>query len=76
MVEGSSPSIPAIKVEVMEEIKGTLVVEDRTKIKAVHFKYPELMNESAREEIKNEYYNLLETEDKLFEAREKVRIGK
>ena len=57
----------------MEEIKGTLVVEDRTKVKTVHFKYPELMNESAQEEIKNEYYNLLETEDKLFEAREKVR---
>lgn len=36
-----------------------MIVEDKTKVKAVHFKYPEMMNENAQEEIKNDYNELL-----------------
>ena len=42
----------------MKEIRSKMIVEDRTKVKAVHFKYPEMMNESAQEEIKNDYNGL------------------
>lgn len=41
----------------MKEIRSKMIVEDRTKVKAVHFKYPEMMNENAQEEIKNDYMN-------------------
>ena len=39
----------------MKEIRSKMIVEDRSKVKAVHFKYPEMMSENAQEEIKNNY---------------------
>lgn len=57
----------------MKEIRSKMIVEDRTKVKAVHFKYPEMMNESAQEEIKNDYNELLSLEEELYNAREVVR---
>ena len=50
-----------------------MIVEDRSKVKAVHFKYPEMMNENAQEEIKNDYNELLSLEEELYNAREVVR---
>lgn len=43
----------------MKGIRSKMTIEDRTKVKAVHFKYPEMMNENAQEEIKNDYNELL-----------------
>ena len=57
----------------MKEIISKMIVEDRTKVKAVHFKYPEMMNEGAQEEIKNDYSELLSLEEELYNAREIVR---
>lgn len=57
----------------MKEIRSKMIVEDRTKVKAVHFKYPEMMNESAQEDIKNDYNELLSLEEELYNAREVVR---
>lgn len=57
----------------MKEIRSKMIVEDRSKVKAVHFKYPEMMNESAQEEIKNDYNELLSLEEELYSAREVVR---
>lgn len=47
--------------------------QDRRKIDKVIFSFPELMGEGAEEEIRKEYQELLDTGDKLQEAREKVR---
>lgn len=57
----------------MKEIRSKMTIEDRTKVKAVHFKYPEMMNEGAQEEIKNDYNELLSLEEELYNAREVVR---
>ena len=57
----------------MKEIRSKMIVEDRTKVKEVHFKYPEMMNEGAQEEIKNDYNELLSLEEELYNAREVVR---
>lgn len=57
----------------MKEIRSKMIVEDRSKVKAVHFKYPEMMNENAQEEIKNDYNELLSLEEELYNAREVVR---
>lgn len=57
----------------MKEIRSKMIVEDRTKVKAVHFKYPEMMNESAQEDIKNDYNELFSLEEELYNAREVVR---
>lgn len=57
----------------MKEIRSKMIVEDKTKVKAVHFKYPEMMNENAQEEIKNDYNELLSLEEELYNAREVVR---
>lgn len=57
----------------MKEIRSKMIVEDRSKVKAVHFKYPEMMNENAQEEIKNDYNELLSLEEELYSAREVVR---
>lgn len=48
-------------------------MEDPTKLKAVHFKYPELTSKDAEKEIKDSYNELLSLEDKLYEARKTVR---
>ena len=57
----------------MKEVRSKMIVEDRSKVKAIHFKYPEMMNENAQEEIKNDYNELLSLEEKLYSAREFVR---
>lgn len=57
----------------MKEVRSKMIVEDRTKVKVVHFKYPEMMNENAQEEIKNDYNELLSLEEELYNAREVVR---
>ena len=57
----------------MKEIRSKMIVEDRSKVKAVHFKYPEMMNENAQEEIKNDYNELLSLKEELYNAREAVR---
>lgn len=48
-------------------------VEDRTKIKSVTFKHPELMGKDAEKMVKLEYRELLDVRDKLYAAREEVR---
>lgn len=48
-------------------------VEDRTKIKSVTFKYPELMGKNAEKMVRLEYRELLDVKEKLYAAREEVR---
>ena len=48
-------------------------VEDRTKIKNVTFKHPELMGKDAEKMVKSEYRELLNIKEKLYAAREEVR---
>lgn len=48
-------------------------VEDKRKIKSVQFKYPQLFNENAAQEIELLYYDILATEDNLESARNLVR---
>lgn len=49
-----------------------LVITDSSKIKKVHFKYPDLLNEDAEIIIKNDYANLMSLKDKLHEYRTRV----
>ena len=56
-------------METIQKIK----VEDKTRIKHIHFKHPELVNNKAIGLIKAEYKALLEAQGELYEAREKVR---
>lgn len=46
---------------------------NKNKVERVIFKFPELMNPNAEEEVKKEYYELLESERKLQDARDEVR---
>lgn len=48
-------------------------VEDRTKIKNVTFKHPELMGKDAEKMVRLEYRELLDVKEKLYAAREEVR---
>lgn len=48
-------------------------VEDRSKIKKVHFKFPYLFGEQAEEKVKQLYSDLIETEKQLDDARQLVR---
>lgn len=48
-------------------------VEDRTKIKNITFKHPELMGKDAEKMVKLEYRELLDVKEKLYAAREEVR---
>ena len=48
-------------------------VVDRTKIKSVTFKHPELMGKDAEKMVKSEYRELLNIKEKLYAAREEVR---
>lgn len=48
-------------------------VIDRTKIKRVTFKHPELMGKDAEKMVKLEYRELLDVKEKLYAAREEVR---
>lgn len=56
----------------MEKIHKVKVV-DRTKIKSVTFKHPELMGKDAEKMVKLEYRELLDVKEKLYAAREEVR---
>lgn len=51
----------------------TIHIENRRKIKDIILKFPELMEKNAKEQIANEYYNILSKEDALYETRDKVR---
>ena len=48
-------------------------VEDRTKIKSVTFKHPELMGKNAEKMVRLEYKALLDSKAELSEARDRVR---
>lgn len=48
-------------------------VEDRSRIKKVHFKYPHLFKPEAEQDIINMYKDILETDDQLTSARQLVR---
>lgn len=48
-------------------------VEDRSRIKKVHFKYPYLFKPEAEQDIINMYKDILETDDQLTSARQLVR---
>lgn len=50
-----------------------VVVEDKNRIKEVVFKYPHLMSDSAANDIKEEYYDILELEEGLDKYRHHVR---
>ena len=50
------------------------VVEDKNRIKEVVFKYPHLMNGTVANDIKEEYYNILELEEELDKHRNYVRL--
>lgn len=56
----------------METIHKVNIV-DRTKIKSVTFKHPELMGNDAEKMVKLEYRELLDVKEKLYAAREEVR---
>ena len=56
----------------METIHKVNIV-DRTKIKRVTFKHPELMGKDAEKMVKLEYRELLDIKEKLYAAREEVR---
>ena len=51
----------------------TIHIENRKKIKEIILKFPELMEKNAKEQIANEYYNILSKEEELHEIRDKVR---
>lgn len=51
-----------------------VVVEDKNRIKEVVFKYPHLMGDSAADDIKEEYYDILELEEELDKYRNHVRL--
>ena len=48
-------------------------VEDRSRIKKIHFKYPHLFKPEAEEDIVNMYKDILETDNQLTLARQLVR---
>lgn len=48
-------------------------VEDKSRIKKVHFKYPHLFKPDAEKDIINMYEDILETDNKLASARQYVR---
>ena len=56
----------------METIHKVKVV-DRTKIKSVTFKHPEIMGKDAEKMVRLEYRALLDAKAELSEARDKVR---
>ena len=50
------------------------VVEDKNRIKEVVFKNPHLMNGTVANDIKEEYYDILELEEELDKHRNYVRL--
>lgn len=51
-----------------------VVVEDKNRIKEVVFKYSHLMSGTAANDIKEEYYDILELEEELDKYRNHVRL--
>ena len=55
------------------ETTHTIKVEDKTKIKHIHFKFPHLMHTNSEQEIKWEYETLCVKKAELYSARDRVR---
>ena len=55
----------------MEKI-NILTITDKSKIKKITCKYPNLFNPSVEEQLKEDYYNLLRVKDNIHFFREKV----
>ncbi len=49
-----------------------MVIDDKTRIKSVTAKYPDMMAEGAAEQFKAQYYDLVERKNKLAERRMEV----
>lgn len=58
----------------MEENKTIIESTDRSRIKSITFKYPELMSADSENKIRLEYYAILGMKDALHEARDRVRV--
>lgn len=56
----------------MEKI-NILTITDKSRIKNITCRYPNLFNPSAEEQLKEDYYNLLRIKDNIYFLREKVR---
>ena len=56
------------------ETTHKITVKDKTRIKSIRFKFPELMDTDALNVIKDEYYVLMDAKGELYEARERVRF--
>ena len=54
-------------------MKQTISTPDKTKIKSVSVKYPDLFKEDIEDEIKSKYYYILSVEEDLNTARDRVR---
>lgn len=55
------------------EVVHKVRVEDKTKIKNIRFKYPDIVGEDAGDNIKREYEELLNAKVNLSKARAEVR---
>ena len=49
-----------------------LTITDKSRIKKITCKYPNLFNPSIEEQLKEDYYNLLRIKDNIYFLREKV----
>jgi hypothetical protein len=49
-----------------------LTIADKSRIKKINCKYPELYNPSVEEQLKEDYYNLLRIKDNIHFLREKI----
>lgn len=49
-----------------------LTIADKSRIKKITCKYPELYNPSVEEQLKEDYYNLLRIKDNIHFLREKI----
>lgn len=49
-----------------------LTITDKSRIKKITCKYPNLFNPSVEEQLKEDYYNLLRIKDNIHFLREKV----
>ena len=55
----------------MEKI-NILTITDKSRIKSITCKYPNLFNPSVEEQLKEDYYNLLRIKDNIHFLRERV----
>lgn len=70
--EGVITHPTAKKLKSMEQ-KYIVTVKDENRIKAIHFKFPHLMDSNSEQEIKWEYEKLLAKREALYSARDEVR---